>query len=224
MNTPESDKIRVLIVDDHPMVRDGLRSMLLTVDDLEVVGEAGTAREAVAQAEALQPDVVLLDIQLPDEDGLTVLRRLKAVAPEASVLMVTMHENATYVTQAIAGGAAGYILKGVRRHQLIEAIHTAVAGESVSTPVLLGRSQRHTAETAAQSMPQEHFPLEPLSPVEQELVRLLAEGLSNKQIGLRMNWSLGTVKKYVQRLFDKLQVTDRTQAVVEAIRRGLIAY
>jgi DNA-binding NarL/FixJ family response regulator len=224
MTAAAPQKIRILTVDDHPMVRDGLRSMLLTADDLEVVGEASTAGEAVTQAEALQPDVVLLDVQLPDEDGLTALRRIKAVVPTTNVLMVTMHENAAYVTQAITWGAAGYVLKGVRRLDLIEAVRAVVTGVTVSTPVLLGRAQRQSAKTVAQAMPQMPCPAEPLSPVEHELLRLLAEGLSNKQIGLRMNWSLGTVKKYVQRLFDKLQVTDRTQAVVEAIRRGVIAY
>jgi DNA-binding NarL/FixJ family response regulator len=223
MNAPETPKIRLLLVDDHPMVREGLRSMLLTVADLEVVGEAGTASEAVVQAEALRPDVVLLDIQLPDDDGLTALRRIKAVAPATSVLMVTMHENAAYITQAITGGAAGYVLKGVRRHELLAAIQTVARGAAVVTPVLLGNTQRQTSR-AGKPTPLDHLPMEPLSPVEQELVRLLAEGLSNRQISLRMHWSLSTVKKYVQRLFDKLQVSDRTQAVAEAIRRGLIAY
>jgi DNA-binding NarL/FixJ family response regulator len=177
----------------------------------------------VVQAQALQPEVVLLDIQLPDDNGLTALRRIKAVAPATSVLMVTMHENAAYITQAITGGAAGYVLKGVRRHELLAAIRTVAGGAAVATPVLLGKTQRQTTR-AGTPPPPDSLPLEPLSPVEQELVRLLAEGLSNKQISLRMHWSLSTVKKYVQRLFDKLQVSDRTQAVAAAIRRGLIAY
>jgi DNA-binding NarL/FixJ family response regulator len=223
MNAPEAPKLRILVVDDHPMVREGLRGMLLTADDLEVVGEAGTASEAVVQAEALQPDVVLLDIQLPDDDGLTALRRIKAVAPVTSVLMVTMHENAAYITQAITGGAAGYVLKGVRRHELLAAIQTVAGGAAVATPVLLGKTRRQTTRAGKPTSP-DHLIVAPLSPVEQELVRLLAEGLSNKQISLRMHWSLSTVKKYVQRLFDTLQVSDRTQAVAEAIRRGLIAY
>jgi DNA-binding NarL/FixJ family response regulator len=223
MHAPEMPKIRILVVDDHPIVREGLRGMLLTADDLEVVGEAGTASEAVVQAEALRPDVVLLDIQLPDEDGLTALRRIKAVTPTSSVLMVTMHENAAYITQAITEGAAGYVLKGVRRHELLAAIETVAGGEAVATPVLLGKTQRQTTR-AGKPAPLDDLPIEPLSPVEQELVRLLAEGLSNKDISARMHWSLSTVKKYVQRLFDKLQVSDRTQAAVEAIRRGLIAY
>jgi DNA-binding NarL/FixJ family response regulator len=221
MNALDTQKIRILIVDDHPMVREGLRSMLLTAATLEVVGEAETACEAITQAEALQPDVVLLDIQLPDGDGLTTLQQIKAVAPTTSVLIVTMHADAAYVTQAVTGGADGYILKGVRRPELIAAIEAVVNGEAVVTPFLLSKAQQHAATqqtTSAQLVP----PPEALSSVEIELLRLIAEGLSNREISRRLHWSLGTVKKYVQRLFDKLDVSDRTRVVVEAIRRGLI--
>lgn len=216
--------IRILLVDDHPMVREGLRSMLSTAADVEIVGEAGTAHEAITQAAALQPDVILLDIQLPDVDGLTALPQIKTVAPDTNVLMVTMHENASYVTQAVAAGAAGYILKGIRSRELIAAIHTVVTGDTIATPLLLSKQQRRTVAASQGTLPptiSEESTV--LSAVERELLHLLAEGLSNKDISIRLSWSLSTVKKYVQRLFEKMEVSDRTRVVAEAIRRGLIS-
>jgi DNA-binding NarL/FixJ family response regulator len=221
MNIAGEPRIRILIVDDHPMVREGLRGMLSTASNLEVVGEAGTAHDAVAQAQALQPDVILLDIRLPDTDGVTALPQLKSVAATAHVLMVTMHEETAYMLQAVMAGAAGYILKGVHRHELLTAIQTAVAGQTVTVPVLLGPGRQHGAP-APLSPPQPPHPMDALRPVERELLGLLARGLSNKAISVQMHWSLSTVKKYVRRLFALLQVRDRTQAVAEAIRRKLI--
>ena len=217
----EEQRVRVLVVDDHPMVREGLRSMLSTATDLEVVGEASTAHEAIDRATVLQPDIILLDIQLPDMDGLTALPRLKAVAPTARVLIVTMHEEAAYIIQAATAGVAGYIVKGVHRQELLSAIRTAVAGNPVTIPLLLGQRQQHTTTVPTPS-PATASPPDGLRPVETELLRLLANGLSNKAISTHMHWSLSTVKKYVHRLFATLGVVDRTQAVAEALRRRLI--
>src|SRR5215468_7125173 len=167
MNIAEEPRIRILIVDDHPMVREGLRGMLSTASNLEVVGEAGTAHDAVVQAQALQPDVILLDIQLPDMDGVTALPQLKSVAASAHVLMVTMHEETSYMLQAVMAGAAGYILKGVHRHELLTAIRTAVAGHTVTVPILLGPGRQYGA-TAPLSPPQPPQPIDALRPVERE--------------------------------------------------------
>jgi DNA-binding NarL/FixJ family response regulator len=221
MNMAGEPRVRILIVDDHPMVREGLRGMLSTASNLEVVGEAGTAHDAVAQAQALQPDVILLDIQLPDMDGVTLLPQLKSVAASAHVLMVTMHEETSYMLQAVMAGAAGYILKGVHRQELLTAIQTAVAGHTVTVPVLLGPGRQYGA-AAPVCPPQTPRPADALRPIERELLGLLARGLSNKDISVQMHWSLSTVKKYVQRLFALLKVRDRTQAVAEAMRRRLI--
>jgi len=221
MSVAEKRSIRVLVVDDHPMVREGLRSMLSTAANLHIVGEAGTAHEAVLQAKALQPDVVLLDLQLPDMDGLTVLQHIKAVVPHARILVVTMHDHVAYISQAATAGAAGYIVKGARRHELLAAIQTVVADGTVTVPFLISQAQEQAATTPTTSAPMTRRAVL-LSPIETELLGLLAEGLSNKDIGVRMHWSLSTVKKYVQRLFDTLGVFDRTQAVAVAIRRGLI--
>jgi two-component system nitrate/nitrite response regulator NarL len=154
-------------------------------------------------------------------DGLTALPRLKTAAPTARILIVTMHEEAAYIIQAATVGVAGYIVKGVRLQELLSAIRTAVAGNPVTIPLLLGQRQQYTATVPASS-PAIAPPSDGLRPVETELLRLLANGLSNKAISTHMHWSLSTVKKYVHRLFATLGVVDRTQAVAEALRRRLI--
>ena len=219
MSLREQRRIQIVIADDHPVVREGLRSIFVTAADMEVIGEAGTGAEAVAQAQALQPEVMLLDIRMPDGNGLAVLNQIKAVSPDTSVIMVTMHDNPDYISRAVAAGAAGYVLKEANRHDLLTAIRTVLNPSAAPTPVLLSKSQRvlfNAAQTAAPSGPAS------LSPVERELLLLLADGLSNKEISLQLRCSLGTVKNYLQHIFTTLQVSDRTRAVVEAIRLGFI--
>ena len=219
MSQADQRRIQVVIADDHPVVREGLRSVLLTAADMDVIGEAGTGAEAVAQAQALQPEVMLLDIRMPDGNGLAVLNQIKVVSPDTSVIMVTMHDNPEYISRAIAAGAAGYVLKEANRHDLLTAIRTVLNPSAAPTPVLLSKSQRvpfNAAHTPAPCGPAS------LSPVERELLLLLADGLSNKEISLQLRCSLGTVKNYLQHIFTTLQVSDRTRAVVEAIRLGLI--
>jgi DNA-binding NarL/FixJ family response regulator len=191
---------------------------MLAVPEIEVIGEAASEPEAVQRAVELAPDVVLLDIQLAEGDGLGVLRRLKALAPRVSVLMVSMHASAEFVREAVRAGAAGYVLKGITRRELIAAVHAIREGESVIDPSVLKDALRgletrvgRAAETA-----------EPLTRIETEVLRQIAEGLTNREISERMRWSLGTSKKYVQRVLEKLGVSDRTQAAVEAFRRGLL--
>lgn len=212
-------QIHILVVDDHPMVRAGLQSMLHTDPELMVVGEAETAADAVAQAKTLQPEVILLDIHLPDSDGMTALEQLKDVAPDARVLIVTINENDAYIKQAMQAGAAGYILKGVRRHQLIDAVSTVVREQPTPIPFLLSQTSMSTHIANQESGL--NLALQ-LSPVEYELLNLLAEGDNNKEIAAKMKWSLSTVKKYLQRLFQTLDVSDRSQAVAVAFRAGLI--
>lgn len=219
MSLAEQRRIQVVIADDHPVVREGLRSILRTAADMEVIGEAGSGAEAVAQARGLQPEVMLLDIRMPDGNGLAVLEQIKAVSPDTSVIMVTMHDNPDYISRAIAAGAAGYVLKEASRHDLLMAIRTVLKPSAAPTPVLLSKSQRvafAASQTSAPSGPAS------LSPVERELLLLLADGFSNKEISLRLRCSLGTVKNYLQHIFTTLQVSDRTRAVVKAIRLGLI--
>ena len=211
-----SRPIRVLIVDDHPMVREGLRSML-SVPEIAVVGDAATADEALQRAAEFRPDVVMLDVQLAADDGLTVLKRLKAARPQTSVLIVTMHANAEFVREAVRSGAAGYVLKGITRRELIAAVQAVREGESVLDPAVLKDALTDAAERRPPGAA-----ADPLTRIETEVLQLLAAGLTNREIGERMRWSLGTAKKYVQRVLEKLQVSDRTQAAVEAVRRGLV--
>ena len=202
--------MRVLIVDDHPMVREGVRSMLEPAG-VQIAGEAGTGEDALRMAAALEPDVVLLDLELPDLDGLVVLRRLKAFERPMAVLVVTIHDDPALVRRAIEGGAAGYVLKGVGRGELLSALEAVRHGGSVFDPSLL---------RATLSEPKAG---EALTSVEQEMLRLVAQGMTNREIGKRLHWSVGTVKKYLQRTLDKLGAADRTQAAVEAVKRGLLS-
>jgi DNA-binding NarL/FixJ family response regulator len=211
--TPLEQRLRVLVVDDHPMVRAGLASML-GGDEVDVVGEAGSAAEAVERAVALRPDLVLLDVELPDMDGVEALTRIKAGAPGSAILMVSMHDDPAMVRRAVEAGAAGYVLKGIGRRELLAAVRAVRDGGSVLDPSLL--------RGLANPPPTDVAPGNSLTRVELETLAFLAAGLTNREIAERMRWSVGTVKKYVQRILEKLHVSDRTQAAVVAVRQGLV--
>jgi DNA-binding NarL/FixJ family response regulator len=204
--------IRLLVADDHPVVRDGLRAMLATQPDLQLVGEAATGTEAVERARALRPDVVLMDLQLPQLDGPAAIATLRQQAPEVRVLVLTIYGSDADITRAIDAGATGYLLKDAPREQLFAAIRAAARGEAVLSPSVatrvLGR-MRAPAEEA-------------LSPRELEILQAVAEGLSNKQVGRRLHVSEATVKTHLLRIFAKLGVDDRTAAVTVALERGII--
>lgn len=208
--------IRLLVVDDHPVVREGLRSMLSDTA-ITVVGDAGTAAEAIRLAADVAPDVVLLDLGLPDLDGLSAVARLKHARAEAAVLVLTMHDDPALVRGAVQAGANGYVLKGVGRQELLAAIQAVHHGEAVLDPLIL-RTLTGEGPAAAATPGQE-----PLTALEHDVLALIAGGLTNREIAARMRWSVATAKKYVQRVLVKLQVSDRTQAAVVALRRGLLA-
>jgi DNA-binding NarL/FixJ family response regulator len=214
--------VRLLIVDDHPVVRDGVRSMLST-DEVEVVGEAGSGAEALERAAETTPDVVLLDMNLPDIDGLVVLQRLKTAAPQIAVLVFSMHDDATLVRRAVDAGAAGYVLKGASRQELLSSVRAVCEGESVLDSTLL---QAILADAAADAARATKSPVSAdetnLTPIELEVLRLVASGLTNREISDRLHWSVSTAKKYVQRILKKLHVSDRTQAAVAALRHGVL--
>lgn len=195
---------------------------MLSDEEIQIVGEAGSGAEAIERAAAVDLDVILLDMKLPDLDGLEVLRRLKELVPASAVLVISMHDDPLLVRRAIEAGAAGYALKGIDRQQLIAAVRAVCDGEAVLDPTLL----RAIVSEAPRSAPSRTAACregpEPLSRLELDVLRLMADGLTNAQISERMRWSLATTKKYVQSVLEKLRVSDRTQAAVTAVRLGLL--
>ena len=208
--------IKLLIADDHEVVRYGLRS-LMADSEIEIVAEATTGEEAIRMAMEGDPDVVLLDIRMPGGDGLNALGRLKLERPELAILMLSTYDNPTYVARAVALGAAGYILKGADRDKLLDAIRKAAAGESAWTRDELRRV------TGALATPRLNADVEvPLTQRESEVLRQLALGLTNKEIAQALHISYETVKEHVQHILRKVGVSDRTQAAVWAVRKGLV--
>ena len=200
--------IRVLVVVDHPLFREGLRGLLATVPEVEVVGVAGDGEQAVRQAIGLRPDVVLMDLNLPGTPGLEATRRIVAAAPEVAVLVLTMVDDDDSVVAALRVGAKGYVLKGAAQEEVLDALRTvarggAVFGAGVAERVLGGRAGRHQALTAREA----------------EVLSLLADGASNGEIAAALGVSLKTVQNHVSRVLAKLQVRDRTQAALRM--RGL---
>lgn len=208
--------ITILIADDHEVVRCGLKS-LISGTDIEIIGEATTGEDAVRMAVELNPDVVLLDIRMPGGDGLNALGRIKLDNPSRQVLMLSTYDNPTYVARAVALGAAGYVLKGAGRDKLIDSIRKAAMGESAWTRDELRRV------TGALATPRLNADVEvPLTQRESEVLRQLALGLTNKEIAQALHISYETVKEHVQHILRKVGVSDRTQAAVWAVRKGLV--
>jgi DNA-binding NarL/FixJ family response regulator len=218
--------VRILIADDHDLVRDGLNRLLSLTPGLEVIGEASNGREAVELCRRLNPDLVLMDVHMPEMDGLEATRAIKAKQPSVRVLVVTTFENPNYLLEALKAGAAGYVLKDAPVARLINAIHRTLNGESPLNQELAALLLRRLAEEREQSVPEPrrpHKPLrEPLTPREAEVLQLLASGQTNKQIAQTLVISKGTAKVHVERIIRKLEVSDRTQAAVHAIGLGLV--
>ena len=208
--------IKLLVADDHEVVRCGLRS-LLAGTEIEVVAEVGTGDAAIKYAEENNPDVVLLDVRMPQTDGLTSLGRIKLAKPDMPVLMLSTFDNPTYIARAVAYGASGYVLKDCARDELIRAIRSAAAGESAWTRDELRRV------TGALATPRLAADVEvPLTQRESEVLRQLALGLTNKEIAQALHISYETVKEHVQHILRKIGVSDRTQAAVWAVRKELV--
>jgi DNA-binding NarL/FixJ family response regulator len=208
--------IKLLIADDHQVVRSGIKS-LVSGTDIDVVGEAANGEEAVQMADKHDPDLVLLDIRMPEVDGLTALGRIKMMHPDTAVVMLSTYDNPTYVARAVALGASGYLLKGATRDELIAAIRKVANGEDAWTRDELRRV------TGALATPRMAADVEvPLTQRESEVLRQLAFGLTNKEIGQALGISYETVKEHVQHILRKIGVTDRTQAAVWAVRKGLV--
>jgi DNA-binding NarL/FixJ family response regulator len=213
--------IRVLICDDQAVVREGLAAILSTDADIDVVGQAENGLQALELAQATQPDLVLMDLKMPVLNGIQATHRFRREYPKIRVLVLTTYGDDQWVFDAIRSGASGYLLKDSRREQLVEAIKGTISGKSYLDPAIAGKVMQQAATSPA--VPIQHALADDLTEREMDVLLLLAEGYSNPQISQRLHLAPGTVRNYVSAILQKLQVSDRTQAAVEAIRRGLLA-
>lgn len=212
------ERLRVLIADDHPLFREGMHGLLDSIPETEVVGEVTTGAESIAQAKALQPDVILMDIKMPDINGIEATREIVAVCPHISILMVTMLEDDESVFAAMRAGARGYVLKGANQSELLRAIRAVASGEAIFGPGIARRVLSFFA-AARPPLPSKVFP--ELSEREIELLDLMAHGHSNQEIADQLGLTLKTVRNHASNIFSKLQVADRTHAVLRAREAGL---
>ena len=212
------DTIRVLIADDHQLFRDGLKALLLSAPDTEVVGEAATGREAIQLAAESQPDVILMDLQMPDMDGIEATRRIADTSPQINVLMVTMFEDDQSVFAAMRAGARGYVLKGAKHDEMLRAIRAVGSGGAIFSPSIAARMMNFFAASRS-VIPEQAFP--DLTDREREVLNLIARGESNAEIAESLIISVKTVRNHVSNIFSKLQVADRAQAAIRAREAGL---
>jgi two-component system, NarL family, response regulator NreC len=208
--------VRVLIVDDHAVFRAGLKLLIDTEDDLEAVGEAGTARDAIFQARALEPDVVLLDIVMPDQSGLDAMPTLLHERPEMKVLILSMQDDPQYIRQAFAAGASGYVLKEAADTEVVAAIREVAGGSSYVHPAV--GAKLVAAETAEARRAQE----DPLSDREREVLRLLALGHTNQEIAAQLYISVRTAETHRAHIMQKLRLSSRAELVRYALEQGVL--
>jgi DNA-binding NarL/FixJ family response regulator len=220
---------RILIVDDHGAVRSGVRAMLSGESGLEIVGEATDGREALAMCRSTQPDLVLMDVRMPDMDGLVATRAIKQQFPGIIVLILTMHSNQDYLLEAVRAGAAGYVLKDAPQRELATAIKKVLEGEvSLNRELATRLLQRLALEGHKTGRPnsrvQKGQMSDPLTPREIEVLEFMSLGMTNRDIAGELVISVGTTKNHAEHIIAKLGVSDRTQAVVQALEMGLIAF
>jgi DNA-binding NarL/FixJ family response regulator len=204
-----AEKIRVICVDDHPVVRDGIAAMINLQPDMTLVGVAATGGEALDRFFALNPDVALVDLRLPDMSGFEVIKKIKDKSPNARIIVLSTYEGDVDIQRALEAGAQGYVAKGIVREELLETIRSVHAGK------------RRLPAAVAQKLA-EHMTDETISPRELEVLSLMADGRRNKEIASELAIAEDTVKMHVRNILSKLQVNDRTEAVTIAIRRGII--
>jgi len=220
--------IRVLLVDDQTLVRQGIRLLLEIEPDIQVVGQAASGREAIQQVEAVHPEVVLMDVRMPDMDGIEATRQLKARFPDVSVIILTTFEDDDIVFEGVKAGARGYLLKDISSEEMAEAVRTVAAGKALIQPSITRKVLEEFSRlaTAAENPPQPAMSAkllsEPLTEREKEVLCALARGCSNREIAQQLVITEGTVKNHVSNLIAKLEVRDRTQAVLKAQELGLI--
>lgn len=212
--------LRILLADDHAILRDGIRALLTDEPDLQVVGEAENGRQALDQARALRPDIVILDIGMPLLNGLEATTQIRRDVPDARVLVLTMHQNEEYLAQVLAAGASGYVLKDVAGRELVSAIRQVAQGEPFFSPSLA----KTLTAMYLRSLEAErtHDPYEDLTVREREVLQLVAEGFTNRQIAEMLSLSIKTVKTHRLHLMQKLDLHDRTELVKYAFQKGII--
>ncbi|HXF82803.1 MAG TPA: response regulator transcription factor [bacterium] len=213
-------KIRVLVADDHAIVREGVRMILAKEPDVEVVGEAGDGQEALDLVERLRPHVVIMDISMPGVGGIEATQRLKAAHPQIQVLALTMHEDESYVFQLLRAGAAGYVLKRAAAQDLVQAVRAAARGEAFLYPSVARRVVEDYLKRVEAGEERERY--DGLTAREKEILTLIAQGLSNQQIAEKLFISIKTVQTHRAHILEKLGLHDRTELVRYAIRKGLI--
>ena len=211
-------RIRILLADDHVLLREGTRELLEREEDLRVVAEAGDGEEAVRLTASQRPDVAIVDIAMPKLNGIEVTKQIKALCPATAVLILTAYDDDQYVFALLEAGAAGYLLKNVRRRDLIEAVRAVNAGESVLHPVIARKVIDRFAHPSGK--PTEESALDQLSERELEVLKLAAKGMSNKDIAQHLTLSVRTVQAHLSAVFSKMQVGSRTEAVVQALQQG----
>ena len=216
-----ADPIRVLVADDHPFFRDGLRVMLEATPDTELVGEATDGNEAIALARTLQPDVILMDLRMPGLGGIEATRKILSESPQVGILVVTMLEDDDSVFAAMRAGARGYLLKGADKDAMLLAIRAVGRGDAIFGPGIARRLVQYFASHAATPPPASRVAFPELTDREREILDLIAAGRNNQEIAGRLFLSLKTVRNYVSNILTKLQVTDRAQAIVRAREAGL---
>jgi len=215
------ETIRVLLVDDQRLMREGLRILLGLEPDLEIVGEADDGEAALSAYDKLRPDVVLMDVRMPGMDGVEATWRLRERWPDARIVILTTFDDDEYVFEGLRAGALGYLLKDVSGHDLAQAVRTVAAGGALIEPSVAAKVVAEFARVAPPARPARPGLAEPLSEREVEILRLLAHGLTNRQIGERVSISEGTVKNHVTNILGKLGARDRTQAAIRARELGL---
>jgi len=206
----------VVVADDHDLARAGLRGLLSGERGLEVVGEAANGREALEVCRRMRPDLVLMDVRMPDMNGLAVTRAIKHESPATSVILFTMHESADYLVEALKAGAAGYLLKGASRVEIVATVRQVLAGDSVLRPDLVLQLLRQMSGGTVETLESTQ-----LTRREHDVLRLIVLGQTNREIADTLNLTVSTVKTHVEHVIGKLEVSDRTQAAVRAIELGL---
>ncbi|MFC2049924.1 response regulator [Chloroflexota bacterium] len=213
-------KTSILIADDHPLLREALCQVFSSQKDMEIVGQAGNGEEAIDLATQLRPDILVMDIMMPKFDGLEASRQIKKIAPNTAILILTAYDDDNYVLGLLEAGATGYLMKSAKGQDLVEAVRAVRAGESVLHPKIIEKLLKQAMVKPIETA--EHKIKELLSEREMEMLKFLATGMSNKEIAEKLCLSLRTVKAHMSNIFAKMNVASRSEALVEALRKGLL--